>query len=135
MFDHRKSSYGCRDVGTVSIALVGLILGGSVTAAHAQGFGNDNQGCAVNAPCFTKAYQTNDGRVFFRFDGVTGWDVYNVRYASGGGEVQRENTSGHFAFDNIRPNRVYTLKVQGCHKHVLGRSDCSPWTEQQVTTR
>jgi hypothetical protein len=135
MFNYRQYSYGFQDLGVVSTALVGLILGGSVTPADAQGFGNDNQGCSINAPCFSKAYQTNDGRVYFQFDEVTGWDFYNVRYPSGGGEAQLENRSGHFTINNVLPNRVYTLNVQGCHRHVLGRSDCSAWVGAQVTTR
>jgi hypothetical protein len=46
-----------------------------------------------------------------------------------------ENRSGSYSFTNIRPRRVYTLKVQGCNSHTLARSTCSPWVEQSVTTR
>jgi hypothetical protein len=103
--------------------------------ALATGFGNDNQGCAVSEPCFTGAYQAGN-RVIFEFNGITGWDFYNVRYPkTGGGEAQVENRSGHFTINNASPNRIYRIKVQGCHSHFLGHSDCSAWVEQSVTTR
>ena len=60
----------------------------------------------------------------FNFTGVTGWDFYNVRFAvAGGGEKQVENRSGHFTLNNVKPRRVYTLKVQGCNAHFLGAFD------------
>ena len=102
--------------------------------AHAAGYGNDNQGCAVSEPCFQEAYQAGN-KIIFKFNGVTGWDHYNVRYAKGGGEKQVENRSGSYTFNNVQPNRVYTIKVQGCNTHTFGGSDCTNWVEQSVTTR
>ena len=102
--------------------------------AAAAGFGNDNQGCAVDRPCFNGAYQSGN-KVIFKFTGVTGWDFYNVRYAHDGGEKQVENRSGSFAFNNTIPHRVYTLSVQGCKSHTLGRSTCSPWVRESVSTK
>lgn len=94
-----------------------------------------DHGCAADRPCFNGAYQSGN-QVIFHFTGVTGWDFYNVRYAKvGGGENQVENRSGKFTFNNVRPNRIYTLKVQGCNSRFLGRSRCSPWVEESVTTR
>jgi hypothetical protein len=134
MFNYRECRSGCRATGVVSVAFVGLILGASVNPADAGGFGDDNQGCAVNVPCIT-GYQSGN-KVIFRFDSITGWDVYHVRYKStGGGEVGKDNTSGHFTFNNTLPNRVYTLSVQGCHKHLIGHDECSGWTQGSVTTR
>jgi hypothetical protein len=104
-------------------------------SAIAGGFGNDNRGCAADRPCFNGAYQAGN-KVIFNFTGVTGWDFYNVRYARvGGGERQVENRSGSFTFNNVSPNRIYTLKVQGCNSHTLRRSSCSPWVEESVTTK
>ena len=103
--------------------------------ANAQGFRGDTQGCAADRPCFNGAYQSGD-KVIFRFTGVTGWDFYNVRYAAvGGGEKQVENRSGSFTFNNCKPNRIYRLSVQGCNSHTFGRSSCSPWVQESVTTR
>jgi hypothetical protein len=119
-------------LGRASILALSVIFAPSL--ASAAGFGNDNIGCAVSEPCFQAAYQSGN-RVIFEFNGVTGWDFYNVRYATTGAEAQVENRSGSFTFNNIRPNRVYTLKVQGCTKHFLGRSDCTSWVEQSVTTK
>lgn len=92
-------------------------------------------GCAADRPCFNGAYQSGN-QVIFHFNGIPDWDFYNVRYATvGGGERQVENRSGTFTFNNVRPNRVYTLKVQGCNSRTFGRSACSPWVEESVRTQ
>lgn len=92
-------------------------------------------GCAADRPCFNGAYQSGN-QVIFHFTAIPDWDFYNVRYAKvGGGERQVENRSGAFTFNNVRPNRVYTLKVQGCKSRFIGRSACSPWVEQSIETR
>jgi hypothetical protein len=99
----------------------------------AGGFGNDVKLCTAGQPCIT-GYQSGN-QIIFKFTN-DGWDFFNVRYArAGGGEKQVENRSGSFTFNNVRPNRVYTLKVQGCNSHTFGRSTCSRWTEESVTTR
>jgi hypothetical protein len=103
-------------------------------SAMSQGFGNDTRSCAADRPCFNGAYQSGN-KVIFQFTGVTGWDFYNVRYKVIGGEKQVENRSGHFTFNNAKPNRVYKLSVQGCNSHTFSRSTCSPWVEESVTTR
>ncbi len=119
----------------ITAGLATLCAAALPVLASAAGFGNDNQGCPDDRPCFQGSSQSGSD-VIFRFNGITGWDVYNVRYAKvGGGEEQVENRSGHFTIHHAGRNRVYTLKVQGCHKHTLGRSDCSPWVEDSVTTR
>jgi len=118
-------------------SIFALAAGGLLSASPvlAQGFQGDYQGCAADRPCFNGAHQEGN-KVVFNFTGVTGWDFYNVRYAvAGGGEKQVENRSGHFTLNNVKPRRVYTLKVQGCNSHFLGHSTCSPWNEQSVTTR
>jgi hypothetical protein len=90
--------------------------------------------CSADRPCFTGAYQKCH-QVFFQFNGVTGWDFYNVRYpTSRGGETQVENKSGIFTIENVKSNAVYTIKVQGCYSHFLAHSDCSPWVEQSFRT-
>ena len=120
---------------TVLSASVFAVLLTTAAAAQSGGFHNDTQGCAADRPCFNGYRQSGD-RVIFNFTGVTGWDFYNVRYAkAGGGENQVENRSGSFTLNNVKPRRVYTLKVQGCNSHTLARSTCSPWVEQSVTTR
>jgi hypothetical protein len=131
----RSSSSGSNGSHIVStIILIGsLVLFPSL--AHAAGFGNDTHSCAADRPCFNGNHQSGN-KVIFQFTGVTGWDFYNVRYAqAGGGEKQVENRSGSFTLNNVKPNRVYTLKVQGCNSHTLARSTCSPWVAESVTTR
>jgi hypothetical protein len=109
-----------------------LVLCAGVRAA---GFGNDVNNCAADRPCFNEAYQSGN-KVVFKFTAVNaGWDVYNVRYKTGGGDKQVENRSGSFVLNNCKPNRIYTISVQGCTKHTFGHSTCSPWSSQSVTTR
>ena len=127
---HTVSNRTCLIITSILVSLVLL-----PTLAHAAGFGNDSQGCAASEPCFQGAYQSGN-KVVFQFNGVRGWDLYNVRYAKvGGGEKQVENRSGSYTFNNVKPNRVYTIKVQGCNTHTFGRSDCTRWVEQSVTTK
>jgi Fibronectin type III domain len=130
---HQRHTVSNRTCLIITSILASLVLLPSL--AHAAGYGNDNVGCAVSEPCFQSAYQAGN-KVIFAFNGVTGWDLYNVRYAKvGGGEKQVENRSGSFTINNVRPNRVYTIKVQGCTTHTFGRSGCTAWVEQSVTTK
>lgn len=102
-------------------------------SAMAGGFGNDVHLCPAGQPCIT-GYQSGN-QIIFKFTN-DGWDFFNVRYARvGGGEKQVENRSGQFTFNNVKPNRVYKLSVQGCNSHTLRRSTCSPWVEESVTTK
>lgn len=103
-------------------------------SALAAGFGNDTRSCAADRPCFNGSHQSGN-KLIFQFTGVTGWDFYNVRYATTSGEKQVENRSGSFAFNNVKANRVYHLSVQGCNSHTLRHSTCSPWVQESVTTR
>src|SRR5262249_757060 len=92
------------------------------------------QGCPLGRPCFVSAYQSCH-TVLFDFSGINDWDFYNVRYrVSGGGERQVENRSGKYTINNARPAATYTISVQGCSSRFLGRSRCSPWVQESVTT-
>jgi len=105
------------------------------TSAPTFAFGNDVVACSVDEPCFNAAYQSGS-KVIFEFNGVRGWDFYNVRYAaSGGGVKQVENRSGHFTFNNVRANRKYTLNVQGCRSRALRSSVCTDWVSASVVAR
>jgi hypothetical protein len=111
----------------------GFVVGSLISfvpVAGAGGFGNDSQSCAAGQPCFT-GYRQLGNKVVFRWNNGSGWNVFNVRY----GNKQVENSSGTFSFTNVRPGRIYTISVQGCHSHTFGRSDCSPWSSQSVTTQ
>ncbi|MQA18432.1 fibronectin type III domain-containing protein [Rugamonas rivuli] len=90
--------------------------------------------CPDDRPCFNGTYQQGD-KVIFEFNGITGWDFYNVRYREkGGGERQVENRSGIFTINNVLPNRVYTISVQGCNSRTLAPSQCTPWVSESLTT-
>lgn len=115
----------------VSRALCGLA---ACVLPLAASWASPTNQCPDDRPCFNGARQRGD-TVRFQFDGVVGWDYYNLRYRKDGGDKQVENRSGHYTFTNVRPNRVYTLSVQGCDKRALQRSRCSPWVSESVTTR
>jgi len=118
-------------IGTIAAMFIGLgvSLGQSAMAG-------DVQLCRTDQPCFNAAYQSGN-QIIFEFNGVRGWDFYNVRYrVRGGGEKQVKNRSGQFKFNNVLPNHRYTLSVQGCNTGFLGLpSSCSPWNQQTVTTK
>jgi len=121
-------------MNTMNSRLVAVMTCLSLSFCQSAIAGPDH-GCAADRPCFNGAYQSGN-QVIFHFTAIPDWDFYNIRYAKvGGGERQVENRSGTFTFNNVRPNRVYTLKVQGCKSRFLGRSACSPWVEKSVTTR
>ena len=120
-------------VNTTAAALLALSLTATSSLTYAGGFGNDSPGCAADRPCFNGSHQEGN-TVVFSFTGVTGWDYYNVRYATPGGEKQVENRTGTYTFRDVQPGRRYTLRVQGCNKHVLAPSTCSPWVEDYVDT-
>jgi hypothetical protein len=91
-------------------------------------------GCAFDRPCVF-GHQEGNNIIFDLTRSKDNWGFFNVRYATRGGERQAQNRSGMFTFKNVQPNRVYTIKVQGCNSHTFGRSTCSPWIETSITTR
>ena len=106
----------------LSLSICESVLAGQVIA------------CAADRPCITEARQVGN-QVFFSWGNDGGWDVFNVRYkTSGGGDKQVENRSGHYHFNNVKRNRVYTISVQGCKSRTFGSSTCSPWEQASVTT-
>jgi hypothetical protein len=86
---------------------VGLSL-----SAYQSAMAGPDGGCAFDRPCI---FGRQDGsRIIFDFTGdKSNWDFFNVRYATRSGEKQVENRSGVFTFNNVMPNLVYTLKVEG----------------------
>lgn len=115
-------------------ALLTLLMGLGLSSSQTVMASNPRL-CPVDQPCFTESYQSGN-QVIFRFDGISGWDFYNVRYrVKGGGEKQVVNRSGRFTFKNVRANRIYTISVQGCNSRFLARSTCSPWVQESVETR
>lgn len=117
-------------VGAIAAMVMGLGLSFGQSA-----MAGDVRNCPADRPCFTDSYQLGN-RVIFEFNGVTGWDFYNIRYqVKGGGTKQVENRSGRYVFKNVLPNRRYTINVQGCNSHFLSRSTCSPWSQESVVTR
>jgi hypothetical protein len=116
--------------GALAATLIGLGLSCGQSA-----LASDPRLCAFDRPCFNAAYQSGN-KVIFEFNGVSGWDFYNVRYrVKGGGAKQVENRSGRFTINNVLPNRRYTITVQGCRSRFLARSICSPWVQESVETR
>jgi hypothetical protein len=90
--------------------------------------------CPSDRPCFTAGYQSGS-TVIFQFNGIIGWDYYNVRYETANGYMHVENRSGRFSFKSVRSGRKYTLSVQGYNSGFLASSSCSPWSSKEVITR
>ncbi len=113
--------------------LSALLVGLSLSTCQSAMAGPDG-GCAFDRPCVFGHQEGN--RIIFDFTrSKSNWDFFNVRYATRSGEKQVENRSGVFTFNNVKPNLVYMIKVQGCNSHTFGRSTCSPWVEETVTTQ
>jgi hypothetical protein len=93
-------------------------------------------GVCETGECVTieEARQSGNNAVF-RFAGGPGTDYYLVRYKTRNGEKQVENRSGRFTVKNIQPGYTYSISVEGCVKHFLGRSTCSGWVTASVTAR
>ena len=121
-------------VPAIPVSVISISLQPAKAICNGSGPCKDVILCADDRPCIDRADQSGD-KIIFHFD-KQGWDFFNIRYARvGGEEKQVENRSGSYTFNKVRPNRVYTIKVQGCNSHFLGRSTCSPWSEESVTTR
>jgi hypothetical protein len=120
----RELILGHRNILAACAAMAWVLMG---TPGWAQ------QGCAADRPCFTAAYQKCHS-VIFEFNGVTGWDFYNVRHKTSNGEQQVENKSGTYTINNARPNSTYSISVQGCNSRALASSRCSAWVRESVTT-
>jgi hypothetical protein len=116
-----------------------LVLNQPVQASCAPNTScNDSEGSygyCETSPCVDTpliANQSGD-RIIFRWTGKG--DVYHIRYQVGGGEQEGTNHSGSFTVTNVRPNRVYSIKVQACDSHFLRRSTCTSWHSKSFTTR
>ena len=74
----------------ITAGLLGWSLVPFPTLAYSGNLGGDTVSCAVDRPCFSGSYQAGN-KVIFNFNGIRDWDVYNVRYATGGwGKASRE---------------------------------------------
>jgi hypothetical protein len=78
-------------------------------------------------------------RITIRWTSSESYGSYNVRWAEKGlaeaqDEVGTSGTTGAHTVGGLQPNRVYTFKVQGCHRTLYG-SSCGYWSAiLQVTT-
>lgn len=108
-----------------------------ISVVQAAGFGNDNIGCAYDRPCIDNLSQEGN-TLIIHWNGQGNYDAYNVRWSRPGkneSQVKRPGGgSGEFRVNNVHSGTTYTFKVQGCNTHFLGRSTCSPWEEQSITT-
>ncbi len=113
---------------SITVAIAPLMLKSPVQAGPDGGIGICEEACTYEG----NAAQSGD-KVIFRWEGQNA-DFYHVRYRSGGEEKQVRNTSRSFTLNNVKPNRIYRLKVQACTSRFLASSKCSPWQEISFTT-
>ncbi len=127
-------------IALIALPISALTLSHQPAIAQCTGSGSCNDVNAVPA-CDTgecviidRAYQSGN-KAIFKFSGGPGTNFFNVRYKNTkGGESQVENRSGAWTISNVRPNRRYTIGVQGCVSHFASHSTCSNWSSSSVTT-
>ena len=119
---------------TIAIAAAGICAAAQVGQAAVSG--GDQVLCAVGRPCID-SFSSTGNSVGVHWKSDQNYDAFNVRWSRPGvGETQSEvggGRNGSFTVNNAHPGVPYTFKVQGCIKHPLRPSDCSPWEEQTFT--
>jgi titin len=106
----------------------------SVTTLAAPG----STGSGRAAPIITGHDDAPDN-ITIRWNTPESYGFYNVRWGQKGQteaqhEVDTSGASGSYGVGGLQPGRVYTFKVQGCHKTLLG-SSCGYWSATlEVTT-
>ena len=120
-----------RSVITLSVPAVALLLFSSVAPASAP------RGCPADKPCILAVYNSR-ADLIVEWNDTEARDHYNVRWSRPGrDEAQVERPGGRggtFRLKNFNANTPYTFKVQGCKKPLIGRSTCSGWYVETVTS-
>lgn len=95
-----------------------------------------SRACPDDRPCFGTFIVDHEG-LYFDWDDFGGgrYTHYNVRWSRPGrGETQLETRNEYFTIRNPHRNTVYTLKVQGCRRPIIGASTCSQWEVRRYRT-
>lgn len=93
--------------------------------------------CPADRPCIIAVY--NEGpNLIVEWNDSEKRDHYNFRWSRPGKQVKQMELpggrGGRFTLKNFRPNTRYTFSVQGCRKPIIGRSRCTPWYQETVTS-
>ena len=115
---------------TILFATVGIGISVDYAAA------TPTRACPDDRPCFGQAFVDRDG-LYFDWDDFGGnrYTHYNVRWSRAGiEERQFETRNEFFTIRNPHRQTVYTLKVQGCRRPVIGASTCTPWEARRFRT-
>jgi hypothetical protein len=117
-------------IGSLAMCAGAVSLFGAPAAAQ--------RACPSNSPCITQDFQQGR-KLIVGWDGHKNWDAYNVRWSRPGREWPQQELSGgrhgSSQLNNTNRGATYTFRVQGCDKHFLSRSTCSPWTVFTITAR
>ena len=112
----------------LAFLIVGLFM---ATPAKAQNV------CAVGMPCIQAVYNVR-ANLIVEWNDTDNRDHYNFRWSRPGKPaVQVEKPGGRggsFTLRDFWPNTEYTFAVQGCRKPLIGRSTCTSWVTQTVTS-
>lgn len=93
--------------------------------------------CPVGGPCILGVY--NEGtNLIVTWNDEEGRDHYNFRWSRPGKPVEqvevRGGSRGRFTVKDFLQDTLYTFAVQGCRKPLVGRSECTDWYEETVTS-
>lgn len=120
----------CGIAAALSVPLAAVFIAAPSAASPARG-------CAVDRPCILAVYNVRANLVV-EWNDTEKRDHYNVRWSRPGrseAQVERPGgTGGSFTLKNFNSNTRYTFKVQGCKKPLIGRSTCTPWYEETITS-
>ena len=112
----------------LSFLIIGLFM---ALPAQAQNV------CPAGMPCILAVYNVRANLVV-EWNDTEGRDHYNFRWSRPDKPaVQVEKPGGRggsFTLKNFWPDTSYTFAVQGCRKPLIGRSTCTAWVTQTVTS-
>ena len=93
--------------------------------------------CPADRPCILAVYNERTNLVV-EWNDTEDRDHYNLRWSRPGKSVEqvevRGGSGGRFTLKDFMPDTRYTFAVQGCRKPLVGRSECTPWYEETVTS-
>ncbi|HYU77206.1 MAG TPA: fibronectin type III domain-containing protein, partial [Ktedonobacteraceae bacterium] len=119
---------------TVFVLMLLSILTSAPAAQAKAMYGN----CPVDRPCLTDLSQQGH-TIDMTWTNANGYDAFNIQWSRSGTSGQQFEVDGSqrsSRLTKVYPYTTYTFSIQGCVKHFLAPSTCSPWSySEQITTQ
>ncbi|HEX9400990.1 MAG TPA: fibronectin type III domain-containing protein [Anaeromyxobacter sp.] len=110
-------------------------IAGALVALPAQA--SPQRLCPADRPCILAVFNERANLVV-EWNDSEERDHYNLRWSRPDKAAKQVEVSGgrggRFTLKNFKPDTLYTFAVQGCRKPLIGRSTCTPWYEETVTS-